>query len=120
MGRQIILSENEKLNIKKMYGLINEQGEASPSNECDKLKSLMAKYLCPKCVEIENFPLPDGTYEGYQSGNFVSFEKNYKYKVLVGFGIRGQRDVSVEIKNGEPDNLEGLEGVCGYYEEKDN
>jgi hypothetical protein len=25
MGRQIILSENEKLNIQKMYGLINEQ-----------------------------------------------------------------------------------------------
>ncbi len=25
MGQQIILSENEKLNIQKMYGLINEQ-----------------------------------------------------------------------------------------------
>ena len=27
MGQQIILSENEKLNIQKMYGLINEQGK---------------------------------------------------------------------------------------------
>jgi len=30
MGRQIILSENEKLNIQKMYGMINEQDSKLP------------------------------------------------------------------------------------------
>lgn len=36
MGQQIILSENEKLNIQKMYGLINEQDGTSKNPTYDK------------------------------------------------------------------------------------
>ena len=36
MGRQIILSENEKLNIQKMYGLINEQIKSNEYNKNDE------------------------------------------------------------------------------------
>ena len=35
MGQQIILSENEKLNIQKMYGLINEQDGTSKNPLCN-------------------------------------------------------------------------------------
>ena len=37
MGQQIILSENEKLNIQKMYGLINEQNEVDISSQLGEL-----------------------------------------------------------------------------------
>ena len=35
MGQQIILSENEKINIQKMYGLINEQDGTSKKPLCN-------------------------------------------------------------------------------------
>ena len=114
MSKKIVkLTESDLVRIVKR--VLREQGEVSPSNKCEEFKSSMAKYICPNCVEIEKFPLPDRTYNGNHSGNLVRFED--KYAVLIEFGVRGQFGQPVEIKDGKPVNLKG---VCGYYEEKDN
>ena len=117
MGQQIILSENEKLNIQKMYGLINEQS-SNCSNICETdeekencLRDAMERAKKDGYTEVNNFTIyrenlpsyikdSDNTRKNpsvycywHNSGNIVVYY-DYDYKDVVGI-------VSV---NGKPKN----------------
>ena len=77
MGQRIILSENEKLNIQKMYGLINEQDDSN------------------KTIYVSNIPdeWAGKEYKASLSGDKLIVNVNENEKVYVKGVINGLRGV---------------------------
>jgi len=121
MGQRIILSENEKQNIQKMYGLINEQS-SNCSNSCKTdeekencLRDAMERAKRDGYTEVKNFTiyrekLPSFIKDSdnarksprvycywHNSGNIVVYYNN-DYKDVVGIvSVNGKPGKTCEI-----------------------
>lgn len=103
MGQRIIISEEEKRNIQRMYGLINEEEKECLEGDCQngkgKLKTIWYTY---------EGDFKDGKFDGYGK-----FETINGYQNIYGYQ---QKKYEGEFKNGEFHGEGKLEKSEGTYE----